>query len=338
MTRVSRRLAFLVILAILPLHAAHAGDVKVSGLAYGDYYWLASSHDDATDNSHGLWFRRLDVTVDGDLNESFSTRVRLEADSPGDFLEKAKLEPFVKDLWLRWESGAHGVVFGLSPTPTWSVIEKTWGYRMVEKTPADLFNLGSSRDIGLAAQGSFGEGELVRYHAMVGNGNSTSSETDLGKRAMLSIGLYPTENLILEAYGDLTEWDDGPTRVTMQAFAAYVTDAMRFGLQFIRQSRYVAELDLEVASAFGVVRVTDSISILARYDRTLDPIPGASKISYVPFADDAQLNFVLLGLDLSPHESVKIVPNVEAVFYSDVPAGTSLDTDLVARLTVFWKF
>lgn len=338
MTRVSRRLTFVVTLASVPLHAAHAGDVKVSGLTFGDYYWLASSHDDATDNSHGMWFRRLYVTVDGDLSDDFSARVRVEANSPGNFLDKAKLEPFVKDLWLRWKPGAHGVLFGLSPTPTWSVIEKTWGYRMVEKTPADLFKLGSSRDIGLAVQGSFGEGKLVRYHAMVGNGNSTSSETDRGKKAMLSIGLYPTEDLVLEAYGDLTEWDGGPTRVTMQAFAAYVTDAMRFGLQFIRQSRDVAELDLEVASAFGVLRVNDNISILARYDRTLDPIPGASKIAYVPFADDAQLNFILLGLDFSPHASVKIVPNVEAVFYSDVPEGTSLDPDLVARLTVFWKF
>ena len=80
------------------------------------------------------------------------------------------------------------------------------------------------------------------------------------------------------------------------------------------------------------------LAALARYDRIWDASPSASKISYIPFASDVPTQFVVAGIDYSPHKNVKIVPNVEMAFYGEDEAGETPEMELIPRLTFFWKF
>lgn len=125
---------------------------------FGDAYAVASHHDPEIDGQYGFWLRRGDLTFDADLAPKWSARFRLEVNSPGDFESSAKMTPFVKDAWVAWKDGAHDLVFGISPSPTFERTENFWGYRAVEKTPRDLYRLGSSRDFGVAWKGRAAEG------------------------------------------------------------------------------------------------------------------------------------------------------------------------------------
>ncbi len=314
---------------------------KFSGYMFGDLYYVASNHDASIEDRNGFWFRRIYFTYDQGLSEQFAVRFRLELVSEGDFTTRANLEPFLKDGYLKWSRSGHSVILGLSPTPTWEYFEEFWGYRSVEKTPADLYKFGSSRDFGVAVKGSLGSAKNIKYHFMFGNGGGTNgADTNEGKKLMLAVAYEFSKNFFVEAYGD---WEErpGPTnRYTAQGSVGYKNDKLRVGGQFLRQTREgaLADLNLEVASGFMVVQAKEKLAGFLRYDRLFDPLPDGPSIAYLPFSNAAKANFIVAGLDYEPQPQVHFMPNVEFAFY-DESAGVNPDTDVIPRLTFYyiWK-
>jgi len=148
--------------------------IKISGLAFGDFFWMAANHDEALKDRNGFWFRRLYLTFDKAMTEQLDMRLRFEMNSAGNFTSDQRLEPFVKDAWARWKfTDQHQAYLGLSPTPSLNVVDEIWGYRFLEKSLLDLQRIEATRDLGVALKGSLGSGQKVRYHLMFGNGSST---------------------------------------------------------------------------------------------------------------------------------------------------------------------
>lgn len=322
-----------------PVSPAKAQESELSGLVFGDYYWMASHHDEAVDSRNGFWIRRIYLTFDRDIGQNWAVRVRGEMNQPGDFTSSSVMTPFVKDAYLQWESGQHTLRMGLAPTPTFSLVEDWWGYRPVEKTPLDLYRFGSTRDLGISAQGHLGEEMPVRYHAMVGNGSGTGAEINNGKKAMLSLAASPLEALTLEVYGDLEETDQGGY-YTFQGALYYQHGPGRLGLQYAHQTQYqddAPDAGFDIVSVFGRVQLNENVSALARLDRQFQPHPGGQNIPYLPLATNANANFVLAGLDFSLNEQVHLIPNIEAVFY-DSATGETPNTLVLPRLTLFYTF
>ncbi len=308
---------------------------RLSGLAFGDAYYVGAHHDSTVQQQRsGFWMRRAYLTVDYDLGRAFSSRFRFEVNSPGDFKTSANLVPYVKDLWLRWRGSTQELYVGISPAPTWELVETTWGYRSVEKTPLDLQKLGDSRDFGLALKGRLDGRGVIRYHAMLGNGAGTKSETNAGKKGMLAVAIHPTDHAVLEAYADYEGRPDSTDRATLQGFAALQGPSGRLGLLGAVQWRQAAWgwSSLRIASAFGVVKLSHDVHLLGRYDRMFDANPEADKIAYFAMAPSAQSNLLLGGVDITLQERVHVIPNLEAVFYSDAGTGRP-GSDVFWRLT-----
>ena len=314
---------------------------KFSGYMFGDYYWIAKNHDTDIEKMNGFWLRRVYFTYDKTLSDAFSTRLRLEMGHPGDFETSGKAEPFVKDAYLKWKKGNTQLLLGISSTPTWDVIEKTWGYRSVEKTLLDLQKFASSRDFGIAVKGNLDQAGKVKYHVMVGNGNSNKSETNKGKKAMLSLGFYPSKEVIIEFYGDLNDNPGDTNWITVQGFAAYNAKQARLGVQFAHQTRNVEsgeDLTFKLGSVFFVTKVGEKTNLFARVDRMFDPNPSGSKISYIPFSSTAKSTFFVGGLDIMPIKDVHLMPNIEFVTYDEIDGGEKPDSDVIPRFSFYYKF
>ena len=101
--------------------------VKLGGYVFGDAYAVIRHHDPEIDGANGFWLRRGYLTFDFTIAEAWSARLRFEVSSPGDFETGARLEPFVKDSYLGWKRDAHEVYFGISPSPTFELVELCWG-------------------------------------------------------------------------------------------------------------------------------------------------------------------------------------------------------------------
>jgi hypothetical protein len=312
---------------------------RLSGCMFGDFFWVAGHHDPAIEGQNGFWFRRIYFTYDHTLSPAFSTRFRLELNSAGDFRTNAKLTPYVKDAYLRWTRRGHSVLVGISPTPTWEVIEAFWGYRSVEKTPLDLQRFDASRDFGVALMGGWGPEGRVRYHVMVGNGSDTGSETDKSKALRASLGYRGRGGVLLEAYAD---WQDRPGRAdrsTWQAFAGYQRPEWRVAVQVAQQARRSATSGptarLELLSGFAAAQVAQKAWVYGRVDRMFDPNPEGDKIPYLPFDPRARSLLVVFGVDVAPEKSVHFMPNLELVRYDGAP-GLALATDIVPRITFYY--
>ncbi len=333
---------FIKLLVILPILAAGTTALaqgKIKGYMFGDYYYVLKNHDSSIEESNGFWFRRIYFTYDHTLNNEFSVRFRLEMNSPGDFSKSSKLESAVKDAYLKWKRSHHALILGISGTPSLGYIDKFWGYRSVEKSAADLYKFDSSRDFGVAVQGSSSD-KKVNYHFMFGNGSSNRSETNNGKKVRLSLGYKLSSSITVEAYGDWEERPGNSNRYTAQGFASYQNESFRVGAQLLHQNRSsdAGDLNLEVWSLFGAAKLSEKVWGFARWDQVFDPLPDGPGISYLPIDGTAKFNFLLLGVDIMPHKQVHFMPNVELVFYGD-KNGSSPDSDVIPRFTFYyvWK-
>ena len=314
---------------------------KFSGYMFGDYYYFIDNHKPDLKDQRGIWFRRIYFTYDYKINRSFSTRLRLEMSNEFNFEETKTMVPFVKDAWLKYKFSKQAFILGISPTPTFQILEKFWGYRSVEKTPLDLQKMASSRDFGLALKGQLDKSGKFKYHLMFSNGSSNKQEIDKGKSGLLSLAYFPTKEFVVEVYGDYADHDGNTDWYTLQAFLGYNSKTIRSGLMYADQTRQQGsdeDLKMRVASFFLVGAISEQVSLLARIDRNFDPNPKGEKISYVPFDKNSESTFFIIGGDWHPVKGVSFIPNVELVKYDENDNGLTPTTDVIARVTFFWKF
>lgn len=326
----------IMLMFVLPLKAQN--DVNISGLFYGDYFAILKNHNETLEGENAFQFRRIYLTFEQGLSDVFDYRIRVEMRNAGDFSTKDKLTPFIKDAFLRWTHNKYSILFGISATPTWAIVERVWGYRSVEKTALDLQKLGSSREFGIAFKGSIDSEKKFNFHLMVGNGNGPSSEVGKGKKGLISLSFIPHSDIVLEGYIDFEDRPGGKRRITTQAFAGIEMENFRTGVQFAHQSRRVSpnadDLSLRILSLFAIKKLSDKTWGFARYDRMFDPNPDGESIAYIPFDPTADSNFFLAGIDIKADKDISIIPNIEAVFYGKDSGGNKPNADIIARFTI----
>jgi hypothetical protein len=323
--------------------AEQAPPYRISGLVYGDYYYVASSHREDLEGQNGFWIRRLYLTYDHTLSKSLSLRARLEMNSKGDFRSTGVNTPYVKDLWLRWAFGRHSLTFGMAPTANIDFVDGFQGYRSIEKNPFDLYRWDGSRDLGVIVQGGLGEKARTRYSFQIGNGSGTGSEVDQSKSVRAQLVHRFGGSLVLEGYADWQDRPDGRDVSTLEAFAGWQAKSWRASLQYGRQERREAgpggaDLSLDFLSAFAAVEVSRKVTLVGRFDRNFDPIPAGETTDYMPFSGDARSVFGYVGVDLTLHENVHLIPNVLATVYDAAEDGTTPGRDLMPRLTLFFSW
>ncbi len=314
---------------------------KFSGYMFGDYYYFFNDHETELNDQRGIWFRRIYFTYDYKINSSFSTRLRLEMSNEFNFEEEISMTPFVKDAWFKYKFSNQSFIIGISPTPTFQIIEKFWGYRAIEKTPLDLQRMASSRDFGLALKGKLDEKGMFKYNIMFSNGSSNKQEIDKGKSGLLSLAFYPVKEFVFEVYGDYADHEGSTDWYTLQAFLGYKSRTVRAGIMYAdqtRQSEDVEDQKMRVASLFIVGEVSEQFSLFGRADRNFDPNPQGDDIPFIPFDPTASNIFFVGGVDWHPVKQVRFMPNIEFVKYDENDEGITPVNDVIGRITFFWGF
>lgn len=343
-----RGILFLITCLLLsPAAVLWGNEGRISGLFFGDYYYVLQSHDAGPESRHGFQYRRVYFDYDKDLSDTFSTRFRLEMNSqsfPAARETSSKMEPFLKNGYLRWKQSKWrtNVYLGLLGTPTWKNVEKIWGYRSVAKTVIDLHKIGSSTDFGIASQGDIDKSKKISYHLMFANGMGTKTEIDKNKKIAFSLAAKPVTGVIIEGYADLENAVDRGRWYTLQGFLGYQQEQFRFGVQLANQTRQregEEDRNILVGSTFGTVQLVEKkVWAFARFDRLFEANPEAKKIAYIPVDDTAAPNMILVGLDWAPIEAFHIMPNLVFVFYDKPDNGAKPSETIMPRLTAFFRF
>jgi len=334
---------------------------KFSGLMFGDYYWYYRWHQDQISSSNptdvqgqqGLWFRRLYLTYDWSYNERLTTRLRLEANSDGQF-EGGNLEPYVKDAYLRWTyRGRQQLTLGLQPTLAFDWLEGFWGLRHIEKTPADLYRIEPSRDFGVTVSGPLPVDGL-QYAVQFGNDSGTGSEVDVNKALRIEGRYERKSGLALEGFYGYSSRPAGEDRQTAQGFAGFRRTPVRLGAQFLWQERESGQAgtpdqtiaaqsgffvwDIKPAKADAFVRI-DHVS--GERGGVETGLPGADGIDYWLLSPEAPFTTWIVGGEWFLLPCVRIGPNLELVSYAHDPNPTTFpgrDQDAMLRITFYWSF
>jgi len=331
---------------------------KFSGLMFGDYYWYYKWHQDqisesnptSVEGQHGFWFRRLYFTYDYKYSEKFTTRFRLEANSNGEFAG-GDLVPYVKDAYVKWTStGKQQLTLGIQPSLTFDWFELFWGLRHIEKTPADLYRIDSSRDFGVTVNGPSPIDGLV-YAAQFGAESGNGSEIDQGKIVRLESRLE-RPHVVLEGFYSFASRGSDEDRQTAQAVAGFRSDVGRVGGQYLRQkrrSRPGPDQTIAIWSGFGVWDVRPKkADLFIRADKVMGHLsdletglPGADGIDYWLLSTEAPFTTWIVGGEWYLHPSIRLSPNLETARYARDPDPVSFPNrrqDSILRLTFFWTF
>lgn len=334
---------------------------KFSGLMFGDYYWYYDRHQDGisisdstpVEGQHGLWFRRIYFTYDFTYNEKLTTRFRLEANSNGDFTG-GDLTPYVKDAYLKWTyRGGQKLTFGIHPTLTFDWLDGFWGLRHIEKTPADLYRLDSSRDFGVTVDGATPVDGLT-YAVQFGNESGNGSETQEGKILRVEGRYERHSGLALEGFYSLGTRPDDENRQTAQGIAGFRTGAGRVGGQYLWQQRRsglddVPHQTIAIWSGFGVWEFLPkkanlflrADSVTGHLDDLETGLPGAEGIDYWLLSSQSPFTTWIVGAEWYLHPAVRLSPNLEMVRYADEPDPVNYPgrrQDAQVRFTFFWTF
>ncbi len=332
-----KRIIYILVTVALGFIVSEAqAEVNWQGYMFGDLYYVADHHNHDIKNANGFWFRRIYSTWNFTLSDTIKGRFRLEMADIGDFTTKAKMTPFVKDAYLQAKIGGQTFTAGISVSPTIAGIESLWRYRPLEKTPLDLYKFGSSREFGIALKG----GETFYYHIMFANGNANSSESNKGKKILGSFGFRPVKGIVLEVYAD-HEWDmkEGKKYSVLQGLIGYEGKWGRTGFLLANRNykNGSIEKDYGVFSGFVVVKASDNIDVIVRFDKLFNE-PIEKTIPYIPFSTEAKPSFLITAVNFKVMDNVWLIPNIKYAFYDDTNLGEKPGNDIYLNITFWWKF
>jgi hypothetical protein len=311
------------------------GWLQVGGLLFGDFYHVPNHHATQGDDATGAVLRRGYLTFDVAFDERLDGRARFEMNQSGKF-ETYDYEADVKDLWVRYRAGAqakHDIHVGLSPTPTFDLIESFWGLRYLIRTPMDLQGV-ASRDTGLAARGPVNPSGTLQYRAMLGTGEEFGNESGDGRKLMGALSWEPAPGWTVDLYLDHENLAGTRDRTTWQIFSGYQTDTLRVGAQYAKQDRQ-DDPPLELGSMFAVWDVHKVISLIGRFDHLYEPSPRGDEIAYLPFDPRSKATLFLGALEWRAARKLTITPNVVTIVYDRNDEGIKPDSDVHLRLTVY---
>lgn len=315
--------------------AAGGPALDVGGLLFGDLYYVPSHHLASGEDAAGAVLRRAYLTFDADFDPAWFGRLRFEWNQSGEF-ETYTFDGKLKDLYLGRRLGSHKALLGLTSTPTFDLVESTWGLRYIERTPLDLQGI-ASRDTGLSASGPLNAGDTVRYRAMYAPPVDFSADGDRRERWMGALTWLPAPGWTVDGYADYEAFDGPHDRRTWQVFLAHEREGQRWGVLYANQDRQT-DPPLELASAFFVRDFGPRSAWFLRADRLIEPSPKGNGIDYVPMDPTAPATMLFGGVEFRVGDAVRVTPNVVLTRYDRNDQGIRPRSDLYFRLTLFLDF
>ncbi len=315
----------------LPAHA----QARISGMVFADAQHQLHGFAVPADSS-SFRFRRVQLTVDQDLDTTFAVRLQLEADE-NELTSKGKTTVFVKQAWLRWGhlGGLGDLYMGLSQAPTWALAESYWGYRSLEKTVLDLQGFGFATDMGVALLRAPSATHALGWHLMLSNGTGQKPENSAGKKLTLAVP-YRFGDFVVEGMGDFEDERGTRDRWTTRVLGGWQHGTDALGVELYRRvnaNAGVANADVVPAgvSVHGRCALNEHWRAVGRVDLT-DPDRSLDNAGY------REMLF-LAALDATPQANVHIMPNVLVHTYAGKSAAlASRKADVTFRVTLHWAY
>ncbi len=270
-----------------------AQETKISGLTFFEYRMDDTNSEFEINRAYFTFERNVSDNVDFKFQlDAGREKVASKIDT-SDFSfskKETRLYSYIKNAKLTWKTGFGKLIFGMQGMNMFSVQEKNWGYRFIEKSAIDANKFSSSADMGIGFSTKLGP---VSTSVLYTNGAGYKyPESDEHKK--VSVNAFLGEKKLGKGNGynagavfSSEPTDTDPTMV-YGAFAATQMGAIRVGGEYDVMSS--GDETESLISVYGNFRALDGVEIFGRMD-TMD-----------------ETNSLLAGFNYKPESSLSIAP------------------------------
>lgn len=213
-------------------------------------------------NDRGFELERSYLGYEYQLSSGLSAKGVIDIGKSNDVSDYQRIV-YIKNAMVSWEQGNLTLNGGLIPTTQFDQQERFWGYRYIMKSFQDLYNFGSSADLGISVAYKFADWGAV--DAMIANGEGYKKvQINDGLNYGLGVTLTPIRNFQFRIYTGLNESGDKDKKdmVNVAAFAGYKCARFAIGAEynFMLNAAYEDGADqygYSVYASVGMSKVTD---------------------------------------------------------------------------------
>ena len=304
---------------------------KVSAEIFMDYFYSVN-HDNSANDIDGFIFRRANVSAKHKFNDEFSGVVKLESEAGG-FTKENKLAFNLKDAYINYKlNDVSDLVLGLQKNPLIKRLEKFYGHRYIEKTPSDLYKLGSSRIMGISYIRSLSD--VITAQLSIANGEGNKSESNKGDLVGLDLNFYD-KSVFAGISGQYNSSNkDTASQISLSLAVGAVFDKLKLLVSghFYENEEKESEskINTRLASAF-ISYELEKTNFFLRIDRMFTELQKSP--SYYNMMTGEKLTHFIAGFTTKLAKKISISPNIKLTSYDDAS-----DIDAIYACTLFFKW
>lgn len=280
---------------------------KIGSVVFFDYSYDTTSD---ADNDAGFGLKRVYFTVSNKLADNLSFKLQTDVN----YKESPK-NVYLKNAKVDWKTNAGKFTIGLQGMNVFSIQEKTWGYRFIDKSAMDRKKFSSSADMGIGYATKFAD--KFRFSILYTNGvGYKKSEDDSHKKISMQAymgqpklsskdglnvgGVFTFEPYDFES-GSGSEITTSEKSVTvMGLFGGYASGVIRAGAEFNLLNDSGLDVDEQIFSAYANYKLSKTLQVYGRIDM-YDPDTD--------YDDDSE-NYFIIGCEFQPASGLYIAPNL----------------------------
>lgn len=247
------------------------------------------------------------------LSKNYSGKVLLDVGNPG--VGSFQMTAFLKNALVEYKNDMFNVDFGLIGTDMFSLQEKVWGKRYLQKSLQDMDGFGSSADLGLSFNAKINS--IISVDAAVLNGEGYKS---IQKDSMLKVTggltIQPLKNIYARVYADYLKNNEslkpaGKDQTSFNAFLGYMGEKATLAAEYDYQknSGLTDKKDLTGISVYGSYNILKKGSVFARFDNLSSKDNVNANGAGFDSKKDGQL--IIAGLEYAPVKGLRVSPNVQ---------------------------
>jgi len=301
---------FTIALMFTGLNLAYAQSTgKVHGKIFSNFNY--SVNDEATE----FGITRAYFGYKYQYSDAWSAKLTLDVGGADTYARTT----YLKVAALQWKATDKlKINFGQVGLKQFKIQEKNWGYRYIQKSAQDEYEMGTSADMGLTADYKLSDMVSVDLTMVNGEGYK-KNQTDVNMKKGFGLTLKPVDGLTIRAYMDMMGAEDvvetvdsvsttieKPTQNTTALFVGYNTDDFRLGAEYNTQTAHknVDGTDYVIVSAYGTYYVNDFVGVFARYDMVSSDEGG-------DLDKNRNGDYVIAGLEYRPVKGVSVSANLQ---------------------------
>ena len=267
------------------------------------------------------------------FSQEFYGKINVDVGSPDDISPYSKIRRYAyfKNAFLRYAKNQLQVEFGLISLKQFSLQEKIWEKRYLMKTIADEHRLGSSADLGLNLNYSFGEKISADLSITNGEGYTSLQMDNIFKYSFAAKVKFP-DNFVSGIGYDLMHKEI--TESTMFIFSSYdFRSGWNIAGEFIMKQNYgwYEHHDIFGFSVFGKYNLNSRYQLFARYDKISSNILEG-EVNPWHLSDDGTA--LIAGIQYSPLKNIKFALNYKDWYprASNIEGGGFIYFDLELKM------